>query len=296
MWWLILSLLSALFIGIYEVFKKHDLNDNDVWLVLLISTLSSTVIFLPIICLSYTGVISKEALIYIPLITVNEHLLILLKTVIVLTSWILYYFALKHLPLTIASPIRSTSPLWTLLGALIIYKEKLTSHQWLGLVITLIFFFAFSLVGRREGISFRNNKWIWFAILGTMFASTSALFDKFLIKNIDRIAVQGFFSLYQVLLLTPVVFIIRYSTASPQTFIWRWSIPLIGIFLVFADFLYFFALDFPDSLISVISILRRGSVVVVFFFGALMFKEKNIGKKLVLLAGILTGIAILILG
>ncbi len=296
MWWLILSLLSALFIGIYEVFKKHALNDNDVWLVLLISTLSSTVIFLPIICLSYTGVISKEALIYIPLITVNEHLLILLKTVIVLTSWILYYFALKHLPLTIASPIRSTSPLWTLLGALIIYKEKLTSHQWLGLVITLIFFFAFSLVGRREGISFRNNKWIWFAILGTMFASTSALFDKFLIKNIDRIAVQGFFSLYQVLLLTPVVFIIRYSTASPQTFIWRWSIPLIGIFLVFADFLYFFALDFPDSLISVISILRRGSVVVVFFFGALMFKEKNIGKKLVLLAGILTGIAILILG
>lgn len=294
--WLFLTLGSAFFLGIYEVIKKHALRDNAVWLVLLYGTFSSALLFIPVILLSATGVIETQSNLYIPVVGIREHLLILLKTCIVLTSWIFSYFSLKHLPITIASPIRATAPIWTLMGALMIFKEELNLLQWLGLIITLSFFFLFSTAGRKEGISFRNNKWVWYAVLGTLFAAMSALFDKFLIRQIDRMAVQGFFSVYQVALLLPVVFIIRRTMARPPKLKWRWSIPLIGLTLVVADYLYFYALDFPDSLISVVSVLRRGSVLISFFFGAIVFKEKNVGRKALFLAGILTGIVILFLG
>ena len=125
MTWLILTIFSAFFLGVYEVTKKHALRDNAVWLVLLFGTFSSAIIFTPVVLLSKWGVIPATGFIYVPVITFQEHLLILLKTVIVLTSWVFSYFSLKHLPLTIASPIRATAPVWTLLGALIIYKERL---------------------------------------------------------------------------------------------------------------------------------------------------------------------------
>jgi transporter family protein len=296
MTWLILTIFSAFFLGVYEVTKKHALRDNAVWLVLLFGTFSSAIIFTPVVLLSKWGVIPATGFIYVPVITFQEHLLILLKTVIVLTSWVFSYFSLKHLPLTIASPIRATAPVWTLLGALIIYKERLTPMQWTGLLLTFLFFYLFSVAGSREGISFKNNRWIWFAILGTLFASASALFDKFLIRSVDRMAVQAYFSIYQVVLLSPLVFVIRRTMSNPLPLVWRWSIPLIGVFLVVADFLYFYALDFEDSLISVVSIMRRGSVIVSFVFGALLFREKNITRKAFLLAGILAGLIILILG
>lgn len=294
--WLFLTLGSAFFLGIYEVIKKHALRDNAVWLVLLYGTFSSALLFTFLIGLSVSGVVDSQSNFFIPNIGVRDHLLILLKTCIVLTSWVFSYFSLKHLPITIASPIRATAPIWTLLGALVLFGEQLSLVRWIGLIITLTSFFLFSTAGHREGISFKKNKWVWYAILGTVFGAISALFDKFLIREVDRMAVQGFFSVYQVVLLVPIVYMIRRTMARPPKLEWRWSIPLIGLTLVVADYLYFYALDYPDSLISIVSVLRRGSVLISFFFGALIFKEKNVGRKAIYLAGILTGIVILFLG
>lgn len=293
--WLLLTLASAFFIGLYEVAKKHAVHENAVWLVLLYGSITGAIIFLPFIAFSSLGVLHTDFFLFVPKITLYEHLLILLKTVIVLSSWVLSYFALKHLPITIAAPIRSTSPIWTILGALLIYREALTSMQWLGLVVTLGFFFLFSLAGKREGISFKNNKWVWLALLAAMFSSSSALFDKHLIRSIDKVAVQAFFTVYQVVLLLPVVVIIRKNNPNSLPLKWRWTIPAIAILLIFADFLYFAALNHPDSLIAVVSTIRRGSVIVTFFLGAWLFKEKNLLRKAIFLAGILAGLVILLL-
>ncbi|HLW06289.1 MAG TPA: DMT family transporter [Marinilabiliaceae bacterium] len=293
--WLWLTLASAFFIGLYEVAKKHAVHENAVWLVLLYGSITGAILFLPFIVLSSMGSINSEFILFVPKITPYEHFLILLKTAIVLTSWVLSYFALKHLPITIAAPIRSTSPIWTIIGALVIYHERLTPMQWLGLVVTLGFFFLFSLAGKREGISFRSNKWVWLALLAAMFSSTSALFDKHLIRSIDKVAVQAFFTVYQVALLLPVVVIIRKSNPNSLPLKWRWTIPAIAILLILADFLYFAALNDPNSLIAVVSTIRRGSVIVTFILGAWLFKERNLTRKAIFLTGILAGLVILLL-
>ncbi len=296
MWWL-LAIISALFLGIYDVVKKVSVNNNAVLPVLLFSSLSGAIIFTPVLIASKVGIFTTDHLFYIPDITLKEHALLFLKSAIVVTSWIFSFFALKHLPLTIVSPIRATGPLWTLIGAIIIFSERLSFYQWVGIIITLTFFYLFSIAGKTEGISFRRNKWILFLILGTLFGAVSGLYDKYLLRQINRMAVQCYFTYYQVVLFVPLVMSIWWPVRKKSSaFVWRWSIPLIGLFLIIADFFYFYALHIPDSMISIVSALRRGSVIIAFSFGAILFKEKNIKTKALFLIGILIGIGLLIFG
>lgn len=294
--WLFLALLSAILLGIYDVFKKVSVRENAVFPVLLLSCATAAVVFIPVWLFSRLEpeVMNRIGL-YMPSFTLNEHMLVIIKAVIVVSSWVFSFFALKHLPLTIVSPIRATAPVWTLTGAILIFSERLTPLQWIGLAVTIAFFYLFSTAGKTEGISFRSNKWIWFIILATLLGSASGLYDKHLMRNYDRIAVQGWFSFYQVVLLLPTTFLFWYPKRKTVPFHWRWSIPFIGLFLVVADFVYFYALSYPESLISVISVIRRSGVVVAFTFGALLFKEKNIRQKGIYLAGILVGILLLML-
>ncbi len=297
MTWFLYALVSALFLGFYDIFKKFSVNGNAVLPVLLFSTITSALLFLPLLFLSHCQAISEDHLVYIPTISFHSHLLITGKAIIVLTSWLFSFFALKHLPLTIVAPIRATGPLWTLFGAIILFSEQLSTLQWAGIIITILFFFLFSTTGKLEGISFKTNKWIWFAILGTLAGTASGLFDKYLIRNIDRMAVQSWFSIYQAIIMLPVVGILWWPKRKKLTpFTFRWSIPLVGLFLVFADFAYFYALNNPDALISIVAALRRGSVLIAFGLGAFLFRENNIKRKALYLAGILFGIALLVAG
>jgi transporter family protein len=291
--WIVLALLSAILLGIYEVFKKLSVHKNAVIPVLFISTLTSSMIFLLLVIGSKLApVFFTRIQLFIPGITPKQHGLIFIKSVIVVSSWILAFYAVKNLPITIVAPIRATGPIWTLLGAIVIFNEQLNVYQWLGVIITLFFFYMLSTTGKLEGIHFSTNKWVFFIMAATFLGAVSGLYDKFLMRRIDRLAVQAWFSFYQVAILLPILAVNRWRLpkAERERFHWRWSIPLIGVFLVMADFLYFNALSYSDSLISIISSLRRGGVVISFVVGAVVFHEKNHRKKAIYLAGILIGI------
>lgn len=297
--WVILALASAFLLGIYEVFKKLSVQRNAVIPVLFLSTLTSSLIFVPFVAGSYFAPEFFTSIhLFIPEINLEQHGLILIKSVIVVASWILAFYAVKNLPITIVGPIRATGPLWTLLGAILIFGEHLNLFQWLGVSVTLLFFYLLSTTGKLEGIHFKTNKWVLFIVAATFIGAASGLYDKFIMRRVDRLAVQAWFSFYQVVILLPILAVNRWRLpkAERAPFHWRWSIPLIGVFLVLADFLYFNALTYEDSLISIISSLRRGGVVISFVVGAVVFHEKNLRKKGLYLAGILIGILLISLG
>jgi transporter family protein len=296
--WALFAVIAAFFLGTYDVFKKVALKENAVIPVLFFSCLSSAMLFLPLVLISeFVPQWINSTSLYVPEIPFEQHRYIFLKSIIVTSSWLFAYFAMKHLPITIVSPIRATAPLWTLVGAIIIYGEKLELLQWIGLAITLVFFYMFSLAGKTEGIHFRRNKWVFFIIAATILGSISSLYDKFLIANFNRLAVQAWFSFYQIVILAPIVLLLWYPNRKKSTpFKWRWAIPLIGIFLVLTDFIYFYALSYEDSLVSVISAIRRSGVIVSFSIGAYMFREHNLKQKGILLLGILLGVFLLIMG
>jgi len=295
--WVALGMVSAVLLGVYDIFKKLSLRDNAVLPVLFFSTLTSSLIFLPILITSQTHPEFSGNFWYVKPQSLIAHLHFFVKSMIVGSSWVLAYFAVKNLPITIASPIRSSGPLWTLLGAILIFGEKMNAWQWTGLVMTMGFYYLFSLSGKKEGISFRTNKWVLFMTLGTIIGSISSLYDKYLVAHFDRMAMQCWFSIYMVPITASLLFFVWFPNRKKYVpFQWRYTIMLIGATLTIADFAYFWALSYSGSLIAIISTVRRSSVIVSFSLGAIILKEKNIKHKALILLGILAGIALIVVG
>ena len=71
---------------------------------------------------------------------------------------------------------------------------------------------------------------------------------------------------------------------------------MISIFISIADFAYFSALSSEDALIAIISMIRRGSVIISFAAGAFIFREKNLKAKALDLFLILIGLILLCIG
>ena len=288
--WILLAICSAIGLGFYDVMKKLSLRDNNVPVVLLINTMISTLLLSPVIIMNLAdGGVGLNN-------TLTGHLLIMLKAVIVLSSWILGYFAIKHLPLTIQGPISASRPVMVLVGAIVVFGEQLNFLQWAGILLGFLSLFMISRIGVEEGFSFKHSKWLWLSIGATVIGAISALYDKYLLRYYEPLEVQAWYSLYQMLLMGMLVLILTQSGNGGGKFIWRWAIIGIPLFLNAADLCYFYSLSLPDSMISVVSMIRRGSVIVSFFYGVIILHEHHIRRKLIDLCILLVSLTLLILG
>ena len=307
--WLFLAFISAALLGFYDVFKKQSLKNNPVVPVLTLNTLFCSLIFLPFIVLSALGRIPESSLFYVPVCGWEVHKYVLLKAIIVLLSWFCGYVAIKHLPLTIVGPINATRPVMVLLGAILVFGEHLNLYQWIGVSLAILGFFMLSRSGKKEGIDFRHNRWIALAVLAAVFGAVSGLYDKYLLApqesggvGLNRMVVQSYFMIYQFVLMCLVCLRIHrldtdgHPNNGLKGFRWHWAIPLISLFLAAADFVYFYALSIPGALISVVSMIRRSSVVVSFTVGAIIFREKNLRAKAFDLILVLLSMVFLYLG
>ncbi len=296
--WLLLAFLSAALLGLYDVAKKQAVTANAVLPVLLLNTLFSTLLFLPSILSTELGLGWFDGtLLECAHGDVSAHLMVMLKACIVLSSWIMGYFAIKHLPLTIVGPINATRPRMVLLGALMIFGERLNGWQWGGIILSFVSIFLLSRSSKREGINFTSNIWIMILVGAAAMGAVSGLYDKHIMQSLNPIFVQGWYNFYQLILMSVVVATLWYPRrASVTPFRWSWAIPCISILLSMADMAYFYALGYDEAMISVVSMVRRSSVVVSFLFGALLFGERNLRAKAIDLVLILIGMILIYIG
>ena len=295
--WVLLAFVSAFLLGCYDICKKKSLNGNAVIPVLFFNTLISSIIFIPFVLLSFFTDVLDGTVFYVPRVSFTTHSMVMLKSVIVLSSWLTGYFSVKNLPLTIVGPIKATQPMITLTGAIIIFGERLNMYQWTGVLLSILSFYLLSVSGKKEGINFSHNKWILYAVLSIIFGAISGLYDNYLMKSFDVMTVQVWFNVYQFLLMIPILMLLWYPRRKQTTrFSWKWSIVFISLFLAMADWVYFYALSFPDSMISIVSMIRRSSVLVTFIAGSILFQEKNVKNKAFDLFLVLLGMIFLYLG
>ncbi len=320
--WLALAFISAALLGFYETSKKAAVSGNAVLSVLWLTTLFSTLILSPMLIDSIVGrdwfsgtVFHGDPLTGHALL--KAHLLALLKAVIVLISWISGYYGLKHLPITIVGPINATSPVFTLIGAMIIFGERLNGFQWSGVVLTVISLLLLSRSSRRENVDFAHNRWIWLIAFSTVMNAVSGLYDKFIMQSLSAAFVQSWYNFYQLVIMSVLTLAIwlpqSRRSARPRShedsksedggrkermtgFHWSRAILLISVFISAADFIYFTALSQPDAMISVVSLVRRGQVIVSFICGALIFKEHNLKAKALDLSLTVLGMLLIWLG
>lgn len=287
--WLSFAFLSAALLGFYDVCKKHALRGNAVIPVLFLNTLFCSIIFLPMALQTPFGGWDVQRY-------------IVLKACIVLSSWLLGYIGMKHLPITIVGPINATRPVMVLIGALLIFGERLNLLQWAGVVLAIMSFFLLSRSGRKEGIDFRHNRWIVCTVGAAVLGALSGLYDKYLMAvdgglGLPRLTVQCWYNFYQCLLMGAMLIVLWWPKRHEGTpFRWRWSILFISLFLSIADYVYFYSLSLDGALVSVVSMVRRSSVLVSFMLGALLFHEKNLRSKAIDLALVLLSMFLLWLG
>ena len=296
--------MSAALLGCYDSFKKEALRSNAVIPVLFLNTLFSSLLFLPFILLSANSSFLDGSMFHVASGGWEVHKFILLKSLIVLSSWILGYFGMKHLPLTIVGPINATRPVMVLVGALLLFGERLNLWQWVGVTLAVVSFLMLSRSSKKEGIDFKHDHWIWMIVGSAAMGAVSGLYDKYLMApvseggaGLDRMMVQSWYNIYQCLMMGAMLLLLWWPHRDKTTpFTWKWSIIGVSIFLSIADFMYFYSLSLPDAMISIVSMIRRGSVIVSFLFGAMLFHEKNLKAKAVDLALVLLGMIFLYIG
>lgn len=287
--WTAWILLSAVFLALYDLAKKASVRDNAVLPVLLCSTCCG--------CAAFVAGVAVCGKLPEVLASVGGRALGLaaIKSVIVSTSWIFTFMALRTLPITIATPIRASAPALVFVAAFFLYGEVPSWIQAVGMLAVFGGYFAFSWAGKHEGIDFFRNKAVWYAIVGACFSALSSIWDKYVfqVAAAPVETVQFLFQIGLVLVYALVLGGQRLLGLHHDRFEFRPTIPLVGVLLAMADWLYFRGLAVPDAPISVGSLLRRFSVVITFVLGAKFFHETNLKRKALALAAILVGVILL---
>ena len=299
--WTVLAFISALCLGCYDICKKIALRRNAVVDVLTISVcVSACILCIPLLLSRVAPETMADTPFFVPSLDLQAHLYTLLKSVIVLSSWIFAYISLKHLPISVVSPVQATRPMWTLLGALFLFHEYLNSWQWAGVLIAIGTVFVFSFRNKNQ---IKNNKvdavyYVCLA-LAVLIGACSGLYDKYLMRRYDHNAVQVYYTFYQALMMIVVWLVMHRKELSRRLlpFIyWTPAVFLISVFLVVSDNVYMLALRDPDSLIAVVSTIRRGGTVLGFAYGLIWLKEKDPLHKILCMIGICAGLLCLAIG
>ena len=290
--WTAWVLASAVLLALYDIAKKASVSANAVLPVLLAST-----------CFGFTayvaGLVASGNFRAAAEITGATLALGFAKSVIVGTSWVFTFFALRTLPITIATPIRASSPALVLLVAVPLYGEMPSLLQGVGMAAVFVGYFVFSWAGRHEGIDFFRNHAVWCAIAGAVCSAFSSIWDKYVFQ-VRSLPVESVQLVFQMGLVAFYALAVAASCAlrngKRDEFEWRWTIPLVGILLAGADWLYFRGLAYPGTPISAASLMRRFSVVITFLLGARFFHETNLVRKGIALAAIVAGVALMCAG
>ena len=284
-------------LGLYDVAKKRSLKENAVLPVLWLNTLLSSLIFSPALLDSAVGEGWLEGTLFETTAgSWHDHAMVFLKAVMVLGSWIFGYFGIKHLPITIVGPINATRPVLTLVGAMIIFGERLNGYQWVGVVLAIVSLYLLSRSSKKEGINFAHNRWILCVAAAALIGVACGLYDRHIMFTLNPVFVQSWYTLYQFVLMTIIVAVLWLPKRESQPFHWSWAIPMISILLTTADMAYLYALRDGAAMIAVVSMIRRSSVVVSFGCGAVLFGERNLRAKALDLALVLVGMVFLYIG
>ena len=318
--WVLLAFVSALCLGFYDISKKIALRENAVVDVLTASVLiSSGILVVPLLLSRLVPEAMQQTLFYVPRLDWQAHLLTVLKSAIVLSSWVFGYISLKHLPISVVNPWQATRPMWTLIGALLIFGERLNSWQWIGITLAIGSILVFSFSQHKSAISNQlsaisnhksatcnhksaiSNRYYVALALTILIGACSGLYDKFMMRHYDHNAVQVYYTFYQAVMMLIVWAI--YHRKNHKSAICNFqslknlpAIILISVFLIISDNVYMLALRDPDSLIAVVSTIRRGGAVIGFAYGLIFLREPDPWKKILAMSGVLAGLVCLALG
>ena len=297
--WIWLALISAVLLGFYDVAKKYALKRNGIYFVILAATGFTTLFLCPFLSVGPAA----------------YHIKIAIKALIVTVTWLSGMEALRLLPITTVSTFKASRPMFVVLFSIIIFGERLNLWHWLGVAAVAVALWLLGAASGKEGFRFGSGRGFWALVISMATGVVSALWDKFIIKSFVfdgplspvyaaipselqvPLFLQAWTNLYITVILAVIVAVKAIREGSDrERFHWDWSLLIIAVLITLSDAVYFLAISGEGSLLSVIALVRRFSIVVTFVVGAIVFREQKIKGKSIALAFMIAGIVLLMAG
>lgn len=296
MTWMLVGLLSGVMLGVYDVLTKVALHKIKVLSLVFLSTLFGSSLWIPFFIISYPEA-SADTHAWTVTYSMTDQLYVFPKSAMMIASWILAYYAVKNLPLSISAGVRATGPLWTAGAAILLLGERLTFLHWVGFIVASYSYYRFSMVGKKEGLRMGSDTWVLYMLFATWLSSGAQIYDKYLLATVDFdvITLQAFSAVQRAVLVFLLLPFCLRDLRLQRSVILHWSVIAVGVAMVLAEFIYLAALNMEGAMVSIMSILRRTNLVVVFIAGAILFKDQNPYQKLLAVSGIVLGIIIIAL-
>ena len=273
------ALLAALTSGITTLFAKKSLNTNSN----LVTFLRTIIIFLFTIVVVFLFKVEFVKLDF------KTLLFLILSGIFTALLWICYFKALSLSSVNKVTPVDKTSIVLTLILSSIFFKERITLYKIVSIVFML--FGTYLMVGKSDKEN--NNKWLFYAILTSIFNSIATIIATFGIKNVDA----SYATFIRVLVVLACIFLYIFirkdykdiKNIKKKEYLY---ISLSGISTSLSWLFYFMALKLGDaSLVFPIEKLSAGFAIV---FSSIFLKEKMDRKMKIGFVLILISVAILI--
>ncbi len=285
--WILLVLAYGLIKGTREIVKKKALAKSTVMEVLFLYTLLSFLFILPESGKSIGNPPEKLWLIGI-------------KSFVIFCAWILSFKAIKKMPISFYGVLDLSRVLLATLLGLLVLHEAMGGWQIAGLVLV-----SGGLLLLPMGEHFQKKadkkehipvRYVMIAVASCMLNAVSGLLDKVLMrdKSLGSGELQLWYMLFLLAFYGGYILVIssriNWKTAWKNHWIW-----LLSILFVLADRALFIANAFPDSKVTVMTLIKQSGCLITILGGKFVFKEKNIKYKLFCAAIIILGIVVAVL-
>ena len=274
--WMLLVLVYGLLKGAREIVKKKSLERSSVIEVLFFYTLFAFLLVVPDV---------KNAM----CVDVTMLPWVAVKSFVIFVAWILSFKAIKKMPISLYGILDLSRVLFATILGIVVMKEETSPGQLTGLLLVAA---GLLMLKKKKGEPEKvERRIVLFALLSCMLNAVSGLFDKILTKSITSAQLQFWYMLFLVLfyLLYLVFDKAKVDIKKSVKNYWIW---LLAIMFVIADRALFVANSMPESKITIMTLIKQSGCLVTILAGKFIYKEKNIGYKLLCAAVIVIGIVV----
>ncbi len=276
--WIFLVAFYGLSKGVRDGFKKLAMQKSTLMEVLLLHSLITFLLTIPI---------SKDPFQIPPVF----YILIFIKSFAIFLAWIFSFKALAKMPLSYFGVIDMSRVVFSTLMGVLILGETMNPSNILGLALVLLGLFLVNIQKSpisHDGVS---KKYLILALISCLLNGISGTMDKIYTHYITPGQLQFWYMFFMVVLYGVYVLAkkekVRLSALKTNPYI-----IIMSVLFVLADRALFIGNSMPQSQVTIMTLIKQSSIIVTILFGKFIFKEKNILHRFLCSLLIISGIMI----
>lgn len=278
--WAVLTFLYAIFTGFFQCSKKKASEKNSILEVL--ATFTTIAFF--IVLFTSKNVFDIE---------LKYIMIIFLKSSIIVVAWLLALYAISRMSISLYSVINLSRIIFSVILSVIFLGERLTATILAGLIIVITGLVLVNLISNQKENKEVSFKIILILLFSCLLNSISAVIDKKVLVNITSSQLQFWFLLFLSLIYWWII-LLRNKKVDFKSLNKNYWVLVAAISLAVGDKFLFMANEIPESSVTVMTIIKQFSAIELIILGKILFKEKNIIKKLLCSILIIFGIILTI--